>query len=430
MRNNQRSIARTAEYRGVGVNCGEVSCITLKPAPAGSGVTFVRTDLGDRVVIPATGDYVGNRPRRTALVREGVEIQMVEHLLAALAGLGIDNLVVEIDGPEVPAADGSALPFVEVILEAGIVEYEQPRRSLVLSEPFAVSDDSGFLAAAPARNGLSISYTLNLPIERFRLQHFDTAISEETFIKEIAPARTFVLENSIEQLRARGLGKGASYENLLVVSEGGVVGNQLRFADEFARHKVLDILGDMFLVGAQLQARLVAVRSGHPLNIKLVEQIRRTMVEKSTGETALRLDIRQIQQILPHRYPFLLVDRVLELVPGERARGIKNVTVNEPFFQGHWPGQPVMPGVLQVEAMAQVAGMLLLERCRRSHQRAMIFAIDKVKLRRQVVPGDQLVIEAEAIRVKGRTCQVFARARVDGQLACEAEMKFILLDND
>jgi len=424
----QKTIAKPAEISGIGVNSGEFATVVLKPALPNTGIVFVRTDLPGTPSIPANSDFMGNRARRTALVNEGVEIQMVEHLMASFAGLRIDNLIVELDGNELPVGDGSALPFVEAILNAGMEDQDEPKKELKLAAPIAVNDDTGFLVAAPSENGLSVSYTLNLPLESFAVQHCDMAIDEETFIKEIAPARTFVLESMTEQLRARGLGKGANHQNLLVVNENGVVDNELRFPDEFARHKVLDLLGDLYLVGCSVQAQLVAVRSGHPLNTQLVQHIRRTMLEKETGKTALSMSIQQIQEVLPHRYPFLLIDRVIELIPGERARGIKNLTFNEHFFQGHWPGQPVMPGVLQIEAMAQLGGMLMLEKCRGLDKRAMIFAIDSVKLRRAVIPGDQLVIEVEAMRTKGRVWQVYARSSVDGQLASEAEIKFILVD--
>jgi len=215
---------------------------------------------------------------------------------------------------------------------------------------------------------------------------------------------------------------------MLVVDKGGVIDNELRFKDEFARHKILDIIGDLYLLGAQLNAYVVAIRSGHALNRKLVEQLRRTMETERGTRVVEHFDIREIQQILPHRYPFLLVDKVLELEGDRRAVGIKNLTFNEQFFQGHWPGQPVMPGVLQIEAMAQLAGFLLLRKYQVGKKVAFLFSIDKAKLRRPVVPGDRLVLEAESIRFKHKIAHVATRAYVDGELAAEAQIKFMIVD--
>jgi UDP-3-O-[3-hydroxymyristoyl] N-acetylglucosamine deacetylase/3-hydroxyacyl-[acyl-carrier-protein] dehydratase len=433
MKKNQRTLAKPVEFEGVGLFGGRPAKIRVSPAPPNSGVAFVRVDLPGRPRLPVTPDTVASKFRRSAVSGENAEVETIEHLMSAVGGLELDNLEIEIDAPEVPNADGSSAPFVELFRQAGIVEQAEPRKVHVVREPISVSDNDASIVALPAEGGFSVSYTLNYPGTAIGQQHFTLDVTDESYARLIAPARTFCLQSEAEALIQQGLGKGATYQNTVVLGPDGPIENTLRFPDEPVRHKILDLLGDLATLGAGLRAHVVAVKSGHTTNIKLVKKIAAAFEED--GEQAPRraaatlLDVREIAKILPHRYPFLLIDKVIELEGYRRAVGIKNVTYNEPFFQGHFPDQPIMPGVLQIEAMAQLAGALLMRKSENQAKVAVLLSLDGVKLRKSVVPGDQLRIEVEALKVKARTGEVYARATVDGQLVAEANMKFMLMDN-
>jgi len=435
VRKFQRTIRSPVSVSGAGLHTGEPATVTLMPAEVDAGVSFVRVDLPHRPEIRASTDHLGSRQRRTTLEFDGAEVHTVEHLFAALSGLGIDNLRIEIDGPEIPGVDGSSLPFVESIQKAGVQELKAPRRQFKLDRPITIRNGSAALFALPSDDdALTIEYTLDyrsngsvgLPLQRFAVE-----FNEENFKGKIAPARTFCLRSEAEQLRAAGLGKGADYTNTLVIDGDRVVENELRFQDEFVRHKILDLIGDLFLLGMDLNAQVFATRTGHRDNVELVRRLTeiqherevKGLVHKDTG-----LDIHEICRILPHRYPFLLIDRVIEIDGHRRAVGLKNVTINEPFFQGHWPGEPIMPGVLQIEAMAQLAGVLLLRKLENTEKTAVLLSIDRVKLRKAVVPGDQLRLEAETLRLKSKTGYVLGRVKVNDRLVAEARMKFMLVD--
>lgn len=432
MKRLQRTIERPAEVSGVGVNYGEEVKARFRPAPPGSGIRFIRVDLPGKPEVPATPEYATSRLRRTALRKGdpqagGAEVQLVEHILAALYGLRIDNIVVEVNGVEMPAGDGSANIYTEALEEAGIVEQDRPRREIVITDPISLSAKDASLVAIPSDEGLRVSFTLDYR-PTLQPQHGSWQITPDVFREELAPARSFCLEEEIEELRSRNLGRGATYLNTLVLGPNGVIENTLRFDDEPCRHKVLDVLGDLCLTGVDVEAHILGVKSGHALNVRLAERIRRLVLERVGPSRAPVFDIRSIQRVLPHRYPFLLVDRLVELVDDRRAVGIKNVTINEEFFQGHWPDQPIMPGVLQLEALAQVGGLLFSKRCLEANKLAVLLSMDKVKFRRAVVPGDQLLIEVEALRVRPRTAQVHARAVVAGEVACEADITYMLVD--
>jgi len=304
------------------------------------------------------------------------------------------------------------------------------RRYFRVREPLVEENGQARLEVLPGVGpDLTISYQLDYGGPPLGYQEVSFRIKPEVFLKEIAPARTFCPEPEAIEMRKRGLGGGATYENTLIIGPDGPIQNEYRFPDEPARHKVLDLLGDLALLGRRLRGEIRAVRSGHALNARLVQELSRLMSEQDE-KSETRLDIREIMKILPHRYPFLLVDRVIELDGFERAVGIKNVTVNEHFFQGHFPGRPMMPGVLQIEAMAQLAGVLLREKLKGEKKLAVLMGIDGVRFPRPVLPGDQLLLEAEAMRVKTRSGQVKCRASVDGKTACEAVIKFMIVDFD
>ncbi len=429
----QRTIGRPAELEGIGLFSGLRTRVRMLPAPVDTGVSFTRVDLPGRPRIPANASTAAIKPRRTSVAIDGAEVETVEHLLAAAGGLSIDNLEVEINGVEVPGGDGSSSPFVDALTSAGIVDQDKPKGYYALKEPITVREGEQSIIALPSAEGLTVSYTLNHENLPFHAQHYTVAVTPETFAREIAPARTWCLSTEVEELLKQGFGKGCTTQNTLILDARGVRDNTLRFPDEMVRHKILDIVGDLYLAGSYLKAHVIAVRSGHAINHKLVQEIKRQMEglaplpKKGSGTM---LDVREILKILPHRYPFLLIDKVIELDSYKRAVGIKNVTFNEPFFQGHFPGQPIMPGVLQIEAMAQLAGALLMRKAENQQKLAVLLSIDQCKLRKTVVPGDQLRIEAEALKIKSRTAHVYTKCSVDGQMVSEAQMKFMIVENE
>lgn len=435
---NQKTIKNEIKLQGIGLNTGNKVRLKFKPSPPNSGINFVRVDLEKKPIINAELANVvdmSKSPHHTSLGSPDILIQTVEHIMAALTGLRIDNIVIEIDSDELPAMDGSSLPFAEALKQAGVVEQDAPRRHFLIREPIWAESDSAYIAVLPS-NELRISYTLNYDNSSIKSEYLNLVLTPQVFEKEIAPSRTFCLQKEVDELLSIGLGKGANYENTLVVSESGVIKNKLRFEDEFARHKILDLLGDLSLLGFSIKGHIIAVRSGHNLNIKLIQKIKHKREKwlegsmRSIEEVKVaggELDINVIKRILPHRYPFLLVDRII-MMDSRHVVGIKNVTANEEFFLGHFPGRPIMPGVLIVEAMAQAAGVLMLSRDENFGKIAYFIGIDGVRFRKTVVPGDQLVIEVEIIKFKSRTGQARAEAKVDGKLVCEAELMFSLVE--
>ncbi|MFA9476720.1 UDP-3-O-acyl-N-acetylglucosamine deacetylase [Phycisphaerales bacterium AB-hyl4] len=431
----QQTIAKPATLEGRGLFGGHPATLTFRPAPTNHGVVFVRTDMG-KAEIPALVQYVVKRARRTALKCGEASIDTCEHCLSAVAALQIDNLIIEVTGPEVPALDGSAKPFFDALTDAGIEASSEPRQRLIVTEPVMVRHEDTMVAAMPSEEpGLHLVYELdygnNGPIGR-QLRVFDC--HNGNYAHDIAPSRTFVLEQEANVLRERGLGKHLSPDDVLVIGDKGPLGtNKFRFDDEPVRHKMLDLIGDLYLLGAPIQGRIVAYKSGHALNHMLVRKLIKQHQSQVRRRLSLHrnvLDIRRIARILPHRYPMLLVDRIVEIDGDRRAIGIKNVTMNEPFFQGHYPGTPIMPGVLVVEAMAQLSGVLIGQKLEHTGKLAVLLSLDRVKLRRPVTPGDQIVMEAEAVRVRSRIAHMRCRAYVAEELAAEAEVKFMLVDDD
>jgi len=354
-------------------------------------------------------------------------VHTTEHLLSACHGLGVDNLVVELDAVELPGLDGSARDFATCLREAGIVDQAVARQTFDIVDPVAVNDGRSSIVALPWKAGLKITYTLDDHGGAIGgAQVVEIELSEQRFVDEIAPARTFCLAKEVEMLRALGLGKGANYQNTCVYDGEKVIDNQLRFRDEAARHKILDLIGDLALCTRRINAHLVAVRTGHRENMLLVQELNRRI--ELAERPKLVFDIRRILGILPHRFPMLMVDRIVAHDPGKRITGIKNVTINEEFFHGHFPGNPVMPAVLQVEAMAQTGAVLLMSMPENAGKIPYFMSMDKVKFRRAVYPGDQMRIEVETLRIRSRMAACLARVLVDGQLCSEAEIRSVLMD--
>jgi len=385
--------------------------------------------------IPALVQNVVKRPRRTCLKNGTLQIETVEHVLAAMTGLGIDNATVTVSESktgEIPMGDGSSVDFIEVLHGAGVVEQDKPIEPMIIKKPVQVTLGDATLAALPGptdRLEIIYDFEAGAPIGR---QVFGFQLGRDDFLKELAPARTFVFEHEAAELRKRGFGEHLTTSDLLVIAPSGPMENEFRFPDECVRHKVLDLIGDLTLVGRPIFGRLVAHKSGHELNHMMARQLLKqadaTWRENLLGRETAALDIRKIQGILPHRFPMLLVDRVLEIVGDSRAIGIKNVTNNDIFFQGHYPGTPIMPGVLIVEALAQLGGILLSQKLEHTGKLAVLLSMDRVKMRNPVVPGDQLILEAIAVRVKSRTGHVRCRAYVLDKCAAEADIKFMLVD--
>jgi UDP-3-O-[3-hydroxymyristoyl] N-acetylglucosamine deacetylase / 3-hydroxyacyl-[acyl-carrier-protein] dehydratase len=436
----QKTIKKEVSFKGVGLHTANKANVTFKPAPVDSGITFIRTDLPGKPSFKASVDYLlaatSPSPRRTAVGQAEADVKTIEHLMAALSGMGIDNLLVEIDQPEVPGLDGSSADFLELLNKAGIVEQDKERHFFSLKEPIHV-EENGFSITAFPCDEFKVSYTLNYSHNLIKTEFLTLTINPQVFVEAIAPARTFCFEEEVAGLQSQGLGLGANYENTLVVGKNGVIKNKLRFENEFVRHKILDLIGDLYLVGCPIKANIIAVRSGHSLNMKLAKKIaqqkeRYSSAGISAGPLSVgngQLDINMVMKILPHREPFLFVDKIIALEKGKHATGIKNVTINDYFFRGHFPGKPVMPGVLIVEAMAQVGGVMMLASEENRGKIAYFMAADKIKFRKTVLPGDQLVLDVTAIKIKAKTGQVYGKALVDGKVVAEAEMMFILAES-
>jgi UDP-3-O-[3-hydroxymyristoyl] N-acetylglucosamine deacetylase/3-hydroxyacyl-[acyl-carrier-protein] dehydratase len=420
---------------GHGLFSGQACRLRFCPAPPDTGIAFVRTDLASPTRIRGDIAHLAKRARRTSLQNGSVTVETVEHVLAAVWGLGIDNLIIELSTEETPAPGGSSQPFVQALQDAGLKHQDNEVRPYVIAEPVAVSADDGMLAALPGPDDhLDILYDLDYAaVPSIGRQILAFQLGKEDFAAELAPARTFLLEAEAREFRAKGIGTHLSPADIVVMSADGPVDNTLRFPDEHVRHKICDLIGDIALLGSPLCGRIVAYRSGHDLNHALVQRLaeQREAIAKakvSAGEPVM--DIRKIMRLLKHRYPLLMVDRVLSLEGDRRAIGVKNVTINEPFFQGHYPGQPIMPGVMILEALAQLSGILLSRRLEHTGKVAILLSMDRVKMRRTVRPGDQLILEAEAVHVRTRTGHCRCKAHVGSDLAAEAEIKFMLVDDE
>jgi UDP-3-O-[3-hydroxymyristoyl] N-acetylglucosamine deacetylase/3-hydroxyacyl-[acyl-carrier-protein] dehydratase len=435
----QRTLARATEVRGVGFFHGAEVTLRFHPAGPDSGVVFQRVDLPDCPSISAQIGNVTPSQRRTAIRHGSAQVEMIEHVMAALAGMEIDNCRIEIDAAECPGCDGSSRVFVEVFDDAGTVEQDRPRQALVIERSLTVRDGDAILAAHPGpADKLTLSYHLDYGRDSvIGSQSLLVSVAPDSFRTELAASRTFLLESEARALQAAGIGSRATAADVLIFGPDGVIGNTLRYRDECVRHKILDMVGDLALLGMDLQGFVVAHRSGHHTNAALVRKLLQSIEKEKESPPRVppiplqqdgSIDIQGIMEILPHRYPFLLVDRVLEVQPGRRVVAIKNVSANEPFFQGHWPGRAIMPGVLILEAMAQVGGVLMASTASLHGRAAVLASVDGVKLRRPVVPGDQLRFEVTADRIKQNSASVTALARVGDALAAEARIRFVMVN--
>ncbi|MEO1856323.1 MAG: bifunctional UDP-3-O-[3-hydroxymyristoyl] N-acetylglucosamine deacetylase/3-hydroxyacyl-ACP dehydratase, partial [Rubritalea sp.] len=403
----QQTLAAPATLEGSSLHTGQKVTLTIKPAPADSGFQFRRIDLDDQPFIDADVSKVQTVERATTLAEGSVKVHTVEHVISALTGMGVDNALIEMDANEPPIGDGSSAPFVELIKQAGVVTQDVPAKVWEIREPlFYDSGNGSFITIVPDKE-FRVSCTNVGPDGRFT-QYFSSVVNPETYEKEIAPARTFVYYEDVKPLLDKGLIKGGSLENAVVIRGEEIMSKEpLRFDNEFARHKALDVIGDLMLSGKRITGHVICVKPGHGPNTKMAAILKtnylrmRSMVPPLAipkGEAVL--DINDILKILPHRYPFLLVDRIIDFVGDNKCTGVKNVTINEPFFPGHFPGHPIMPGVLQVEAMAQVASCLMLRKPENQGKIGYFMSADKVKWRHPVLPGDTLFIEAEIIKTR------------------------------
>ncbi len=432
----QHTLAKAAGFSGTSLHTGEKVSLKLQPAPVDHGIKFKRKDLQDEPTIDAKIDNLKTVERATTIGEGSVRVHTVEHILSALSAMGVDNAVVEMDANEPPIGDGSAQPYVDVIKRAGVTPQEAPRKFLDVREPMHVESKTGALLILLPDENFRISCTQAGPNNRFT-QFLSTEITPAIFEREIAPARTFVYYEDIRALMDKNLIKGGSLENAVVVRGDAVLSKEpLRFEDEFVRHKILDIIGDLALVGRRIRGHVVAVKPGHAANAELVRALAREQTRRSglevprsipRGDGGLNTD--EVMQILPHRYPFLMVDRIVDFEGENKITGVKSVSINEPFFQGHFPGHPVMPGVMLVEAMAQVASVLLFKLSKTSSRIGYFMSADGVKFRKPVFPGDTIFIHAELTKARGnRLAKAKCHCVVNDAVVSEGELMFTFLE--
>ena len=432
----QHTVGKTASFSGTSLHTGEKVSLKLHPAPVDHGIKFKRKDLQDEPTIDARIDNLKTVERATTIGEGSVRVHTVEHVLAALSGTGVDNAIVEMDANEPPIGDGSAQPYVDLIRRAGVIAQEEPRKFFDVREPTHVESKTGALLILLPDEKFRISCTQAGPNNRFA-QYLSTEVTPTVFEREIAPARTFVFYEDVEPLMEKNLIKGGSLENAIVVRGEAVLSKEpLRFPDEFVRHKILDIIGDLALIGRRIRGHVVAVKPGHAVNADLArvvvrEQMRRSAlsVTRALPPSDGGLDTDEVMQILPHRFPFLMVDRIISFESETKCIGIKTVTINEPFFQGHFPGHPVMPGVMQVEAMAQVASILLFKLAKTTSRIGYFMSADGVKFRKPVFPGDTIFIHAELTKSRGeRLAKAKCHCVVNDAVVSEGELMFTFLD--
>lgn len=450
----QQTIKGEITVSGIGLHTGLISNITLKPAPSNHGIKFKRIDLDNSPNIEASVSNVVDATRGTTIGKNGIEIHTIEHLLAAIHGLNIDNLLIEIDNLEVPILDGSAKPYVDLFISTGLKEQDAHRLELVIDETITYSNPkSGVDIHIVPSDKFRITFMMDYKHQSLGTQYTSYYSIREEFINNVAPARTFCLLSEVTNLLDCDLIKGGNLDNALVFidkeldeiefkkikkrislnsksvkpSDGLLNDTKLRYYNEPVRHKLLDLIGDLKLLGMPIKGHVIAARSGHFANIELVKNIKRKYFNRGVNKKMtpkkqkISFDIREVLNILPHRYPFLLIDRINNLDSGKEVQAIKNVTFNEPFFQGHFPGQPVMPGVLLIESMAQAGGFLVLNTIPSPESKLMyISAIENTRFKKIVVPGDQLIINAKLLKFKLNTCKIEATIHVNKDLVAES----------
>jgi UDP-3-O-[3-hydroxymyristoyl] N-acetylglucosamine deacetylase / 3-hydroxyacyl-[acyl-carrier-protein] dehydratase len=458
----QRTVKHEISLSGIGLHTGNMCTMTFKPAPPDHGIVFVRSDIKGHPAVNADIDHVVDISRGTTLQKGEARVHTVEHVLAAIAGLQIDNLIIELDANEPPVCDGSAKPYVDKLLEAGIEDQDVDKVYLEIDTPMSYSEpDRGVDLVVTPSNDLRITFMIDYKSPALGTQYTTLQDLEEEFVEEFAPARTFCFLSEIESLKKAGLIKGGRLDNAIVIYDSdlgqievdrikraldikgeafvgktGIINDtKLRFPNEPARHKTLDLLGDLALIGAPIKGHVLAARSGHKANVELARRMRELYKKKRMAsrypakDRVAFFDINGILEIMPHRYPFLLIDRVLDLDPDKRVVAIKNVTINEPFFQGHFPGHPIMPGVLILEAMAQAGGILLLNAVGNPKKKVVYFmSIDNAKFRKPVTPGDQVRFELDMKAFRRNTCKMTGQAFVDDALVASADFMAMVLD--
>ena len=420
---SRKTLARPATLEGIGLHLGVPCRITFQPVANKQGIVFRRTDCPGSPRIRAHVSEVSASERRTQLGKGDHAVHTVEHVLAAVTGMGIDDVTIDMDGPEPPILDGSAAPFFAALCEAGLAVLDGEPDFLELSEPVRIIDGASVYEAYPSEK-LELDVTIEFPHPLIGKQARRFTVTEESFASELSRARTFGFVHEVDSLRSKGLIKGASLDNTVVLDDSDILSGDLRWSDEFVRHKAMDCIGDLALAGARVRARIVAVKPSHRGTVTLV----REMVKAGRKEKGM-YTIEDIMKVLPHRYPFLLVDRILEIEEKKRIVGLKNVSINEPFFQGHFPGHPIMPGVLIIEAMAQVGGMLLMGSIEDPESKVVYFmSLDNVKFRRPVKPGDQIRFELEITQLRGPVCKMRGVGKVEGEVVAEADMAAMVRD--
>jgi UDP-3-O-[3-hydroxymyristoyl] N-acetylglucosamine deacetylase / 3-hydroxyacyl-[acyl-carrier-protein] dehydratase len=432
----QHTLAGPATLEGTSLHTGQKVTLTLKPAPEGHGFKFRRIDLPDQPFINVDADKVQTVERATTLAEGSVKVHTVEHVISALTGMGVDNALIEMDANEPPIGDGSSRPFVEMIKKVGTVPQNAVRKVWEIREPIHLETGDGTIITIVPSKTFRVSVTNVGPEGRFT-QYFSSEVTPELYEKEICAARTFVYYEDVKPLLDKGLIKGGSLESAVVIRGNEIMSKEaMRFSNEFARHKALDLIGDLMLSGIRITGHVIAVKPGHGPNTMMAAKLKteyarmRSMVPAPVsipdGESVL--DINEVLKILPHRYPMLMVDRIVDCLGDSKCTGMKNITINEPYFAGHFPGHPIMPGVLQLEAMAQVSSVLMLRKPENSGKIGYFMSADNVKWRRPVLPGDTLFIETEIVKMRGAIGQTRCRCLVNGEVVSEAELKFALMD--